>query len=210
MPICANPDCRIEFSPGNRKQRYCSLRCRDKKHIRKRREQREAARVFTTKVCPNPDCCSEFETTDSRKIYCSRDCMMADIPRRKRLARWGDKPLLTRECANPDCCKKFETYEETKKYCSLDCKIICQNERARERMQYKAAKCVRCGENAAFGLNHCRRCEFELEADREYRKQQGGWNALSLKDFFLSDPYQREEFWLRWEGAHRPNMASGF
>lgn len=47
-------------------------------------------------------------------------------------------------------------------------------------------------------------------ADREYRKQQGGWNASSLKGFFLSDPYQRESFWLCWEGAHRPNMARGF
>ena len=211
MAICANSDCRIEFSPSNRKQLYCSLRCRNKKHIGERQKAIEAARVFTTKVCPNPDCCSEFQTTDSRKVYCSRDCMMADMPRRKRIARRGDKPLLTRECANPDCDKRFETYNEEKKYCSVDCRVNHQNRLAREKRiseGLQAANCSRCGERAAMGHSLCPRCKFELEADRECRRL-SGWNSLSAFGF-SSGAYNSEEFWKLWEGTHRPNFARGF
>ena len=213
MPICANSDCRIEFSPSNRKQLYCSLRCRDKKHIRERREHREATRAFMIKECVNPDCCAKFETTDSRKTYCSRHCLFADEARRKRAARGASTTLLTKICDNPDCCAKFETYNETKIYCSKDCRIRHQNNKARDRRLAEtntATPCNRCGEKVKNDSSHCLRCQFELEADREYRKQQGGWNSLALKGFSLSDPYQRESFWLCWEGEHRPNFARGF
>lgn len=208
MPVCANPDCRIEFFPNNRKQLYCSLRCRNKKHIGERQKAIEAARVFTIRVCANPDCGVEFKTTDSRKRYCSKECLREDLNRKKR----RNKNLLTRECANPDCDKRFETYNEEKKYCSVDCRVNHQNRLAREKRiadGLQAANCSRCGERAAMGHSLCRRCKFELEADRECRRHQWGWSSSVLKGF-LSDPYQRESFWARWEGAHRPNFARGF
>ena len=207
MPVCANPDCRIEFFPNNRKQLYCSLRCRNKKHIGERQKAIEAARVFTIRVCANPDCGVEFKTTDSRKRYCSKECLREDLNRKKR----RNKNLLTRECANPDCDKRFETYNEEKKYCSVDCRVNHQNRLAREKRiadGLQAANCSRCGERAAMGHSLCRRCKFELEADRECRRL-SGWNSLSAFGF-SSGAYNSEEFWKLWEGEHRPNFARGF
>ena len=207
MPICANPDCRIEFSPSNRKQLYCSLRCRNKKHIGERQKAIEAARVFTIMVCANPDCGVEFKTTDSRKRYCSKECLREGLNRKRR----RNKNLLTRECANPDCDKRFETYNEEKKYCSVDCRVNHQNRLAREKRiseWLQAANCSRCGERAAMGHSLCPRCKFELEADRECRRL-SGWNSLSAFGF-SSGAYNSEEFWKLWEGTHRPNFARGF
>ena len=207
MPVCANSDCRIEFSPNNRKQLYCSLRCRNKKHIGERQKAIEAARVFTIRVCANPDCSVEFKTTDSRKRYCSKECLREGLNRKRR----RNKNLLTRECANPDCDKRFETYNEEKKYCSVDCRVNHQNRLAREKRiseGLQAANCSRCGERAAMGHSLCPRCKFELEADREYGRQRGYsyYSRVGICD----DPYQRESFWLCWEGEHRPNFARGF
>ena len=208
MPICANPECGVEFSRSNRKQLYCSLRCRNKKHIGERQKAIEAARVFTIRVCANPDCGVEFKTTDSRKRYCSKECLREDLNRKKR----RNKNLLTRECANPDCDKRFETYNEEKKYCSVDCRVNHQNRLAREKRiadGLQAANCSRCGERAAMGHSLCRRCKFELEADRECRRHQWGWSSLSAFGF-SSGAYNSEEFWKLWEGTHRPNFARGF
>ena len=207
MPICANPECGVEFSRSNRKQLYCSLRCRNKKHIGERQKAIEAARVFTIRVCANPDCGVEFKTTDSRKRYCSKECLREGLNRKRR----RNKNLLTRECANPDCDKRFETYNEEKKYCSVDCRVNHQNRLAREKRiseGLQAANCSRCGERAAMGHSLCPRCKFELEADRECRRL-SGWNSLSAFGF-SSGAYNSEEFWKLWEGTHRPNFARGF
>lgn len=207
MPICANPECGVEFSRSNRKQLYCSLRCRNKKHIGERQKAIEAARVFTIRVCANPDCGVEFKTTDSRKRYCSKECLREGLNRKRR----RNKKLLTRECANPDCDKRFETYNEEKKYCSVDCRVNHQKRLAREKRiaeGLQAANCSRCGERAAMGHSLCPRCKFELEADRECRRL-SGWNSLSAFGF-SSGAYNSEEFWKLWEGAHRPNFARGF
>ena len=121
-------------------------------------------------------------------------------------------------CANPECGMTFFQSSKRKIYCSKYClNRMCYlrkkaREEARKKQELAASRrppCSRCGEESAEGSRYCLRCQFELEAETEYRRHLGGWNSLALKGF-LSDPYQRESFWAPWEGAHRPNFARGF
>ena len=71
--------CGCAFQAADRRQVYCSVRCRTAAFIARRKEQREAARRKACLVCGKP-----FQAKNKRAAYCSTACKLKAYRQRKR------------------------------------------------------------------------------------------------------------------------------
>jgi len=64
---CANPECRVLFTPDREDQIYHSSACRESWYKKKYYGQ-----TSYNRICPQ--CKTSFTTTKSKQIYCSPEC----------------------------------------------------------------------------------------------------------------------------------------
>jgi len=67
QPFCANPDCRLPFSPKRKDQRFCHRKCKD--HYYHLKKSEEKADIEAAITCEHPGCTKKVTLTKRQARY---------------------------------------------------------------------------------------------------------------------------------------------
>ena len=164
--------CGKNFVPRERRQKYCSDKCRCAAYLAKKRHAPKKVKC--------PQCGEEFVPHAGRQKYCSVECREKfRLQHQKNQGEQNAQGLYEKTC--PVCGKIFSTEWRHKKYCSDACRQKFILDRRREKREAEAAlegriisnetQCLVCGKtfskNSASQLFCSVECRKKHQATRQ-------------------------------------------
>lgn len=109
--------CGTQFVTTNKNRLYCSIRCRSKAEV-KRKKERIRTRTALCAYCGNP-----FHKLPANKKYCSFHCASESYKQKAKEKRGNPtratKQVLTKTCAQ--CGEPYATKDQNQQFCSRIC-----------------------------------------------------------------------------------------
>jgi hypothetical protein len=195
-PVCAEP-----FTPERYGQRYCSIRCRNRRP-RTRRTPRPPTGYRAPRICPV--CQREYTPTSSKQKRCSRRCGGVAHRESGELRRaWPASRLIYRTCK----CGRLFIARGARKSCGTECARARQ--RRRDLVRYgktpeQVDACRACGQPKPIGRKLCDPCRDQAnrEAKRAARRRRKARErGARCEPYTLAEIAKRDRYRCRIPGC---------